>query len=511
VKKRRQTKIVFTCLLSLFLLLPFLLSCAALQSRSQPLHPEYLTILYLNDLHGQLEPFSAEGGKTVGGAARVATLVKRIREENRQLGRHTLFLVAGDLFLGSSLSALFQGEAELKFLNQVLPDAMTLGNHEFDFGMEVLQQRIQDATFPVISANIYKGKERQFPPVIFKDLEGGFRAGILGLITPDTAQLAHPDKIAGITFSDPVAEGSKLAPDMKRDSDIFIALTHTGVEMDKRLAQQVPGLDVIIGGHDHIALPEPLVVNGVLICQAQYRGLFLGRLDLRIDGKKVVKVGGGLIPVTEDLPEDQEVKQMVASYRAELEHKLKEVVGKITVRLVGEPEKIRTMETNLGNLVADIMRRAAHTEIALVNGGSIRASIDEGPITLEDVWRVFPYDSQLASVELSGSQIEEALRHSVSLGPGLTGGFLQLSGMSFVIGPAGPQEIRVQGKPLQKERLYSIAITDFMLAGGDGYGHFQKGRNRLLRPFLIRDLLISYFKENKEISHGVEGRIRRQP
>ena len=163
MKKRRQTKTVFTCLLSLFLLLPFLLSYTPLQSGSQPLHPEYLTILYLNDLHGQLEPFRAEGGQMVGGAARVATLVKRIREENRQLGRHTLFLVAGDLFLGSSLSAFFKGEAELKFLNQVHPDAMTLGNHEFDFGMGILQERVQEASFPVISANTYKGKERLSP------------------------------------------------------------------------------------------------------------------------------------------------------------------------------------------------------------------------------------------------------------------------------------------------------------------------------------------------------------
>lgn len=447
----------------------------------------------------------------VGGAARLATLVNRIREENRRLGRHTLFLVAGDLFLGSSLSALFKGEAELKFLNRLRPDAMTLGNHEFDFGMGVLQERVQEAMFPVVNANTYKGRERLFPPVIFKDMGGRLRVAILGLITPDTAQLAHPGKIAGITFSDPVAEGNNLASEIRRKSDIFVALTHTGVEIDKKLAQDVPGLDVIIGGHDHIAMPEPLVVNGVLICQAQFRGLFLGRLDLRIDGKKVVKVGGGLIPVTEELPEDKEIKEMVASFRTKLDQKLKEVVGRTGVPLVGEAEKIRKMETNLGNLVADLMRTATHTEIALVNGGSIRGSLEKGPITLEDVWRVLPYDTQLAQVELTGSQIAEVLNHSISLGPGLTGGFLQVSGVSFTIGKSGLEDIRVQGKPLQRERYYSIAITDFMFAGGDGYGHFKKGRSRLERPFLIRDLFLDYLKENKEISPALEGRIRRQP
>lgn len=446
----------------------------------------------------------------VGGAARLASLINQIREENRRLGHPTLFLVAGDLFLGSSLSALFKGEVELKFLNFVRPDAMALGNHEFDFGIEVLQERIRQAVFPLVSANIYKERERLFPPVIFKDLEGGIRVAILGLITPDTAQLAHPDNIRGMTFSDPVAEGNKLAWEIRRSSDIFVALTHTGVEIDKKLAQELAGLDVIIGGHDHIALPEPLVVNGVLICQAQYRGLFLGRLDLRIDGRKIVKVGGGLIPITEEIPEDKEAKQMIASYRIKLEEKLKEVVGKAKGRLVGEAEKIRRMETNLGNLVADIMRKAADTEIALVNGGSIRGSIEEGAITLEDVWRVFPYDSQLARLEMAGSQIEEVLNHSVSLRPGLIGGFLQLSGLSFVIGPSGAQDIRVQGKPLQRERSYSVAVTDFLLAGGDGYSHFQKGRNRLLYPLLIRDLLLGYLRENKEVSPAVEGRIRRQ-
>jgi len=467
--------------------------------------------LYLNDLHGQLEPFSTEGGKIVGGAARLAALADRIREENVRAGRHTLFLIAGDLFLGTAMSVIFQGEAEFDFLNRVRPDVMTLGNHEFDFGREILYQRIRQASFPIVSANIHHGKERLLPPFVIKEIAGRLRVAILGLITPDTAQLAHPDNIAGLTFTDPVAEANKFARDLKQQSDIFIALTHTGVEMDKRLAQQVPGLDVIIGGHDHIALPEPLQVAEVWICQAQNRGLFLGRLDLRLEGKKVVKIGGALIPIAEELPEDKEIKAMVLSYRIKLEERLKEVVGKTRVRLVGEPENIRRMETNLGNLVADIMRKAADTEIGLVNGGSIRGSIEEGAITLEDVWRIFPYDSQLARLELSGSEIEEVLKHSVSLGPGLTGGFLQLSGLSFVIGPTGPQEIRVRGMPLQRERFYSVAITDFMLAGGDGYGHFQKGRNRLLRPSLIRDLLISYFKENKEISYGVEGRIKRQP
>src|SRR3989338_6580339 len=140
---------------------------------------------------------------------------------------------------------------------------------------------------------------------------------------------------------------------------------------------------------------------------------------------------------------------------------------------------VRSMETNLGNLVADVMREAARTEIALVNGGSIRASIEAGPITLEDVWRAFPYDSQVVRLELSGQRIEEVLSHSVSLRPGLTGGFLQVSGLSFIIGPSGPREIRANGRPLDRERLYSVAITDFMHAGGDGYRHFRKGKNTL--------------------------------
>lgn len=510
MKKPRETRLFPFCALLLVFLLPAVLSCAARPGRPQAAQAGHLTILHLNDLHGQLEPFSPDKGKLAGGAARLAALVEGIRAENRRLGRHTLLLMAGDLFLGSSLSAFYKGEAELDFLNRLSPDAMTLGNHEFDFGMDVLHERIRQARFPVISANAYRGRDRLLPPVAFKDV-AGLRVGVLGLITPDTAQLAHPDKIAGITFSDPVAETKKLAAEVRAGSDLFIALTHTGVEADKRLAGEVPALDVVIGGHDHVALLEPLKVGDVWICQAQYRGLFLGRVDLKIDGKKITKVGGRLIPVAEELPEHEEVKAMVASYRAKIDQKLKEVVGKNRVRLVGEAEMVRSMETNLGNLVADVMREAARTEIALVNGGSIRASIEEGPITLEDIWRVFPYDSQVVRLELSGRQIEEVLSHSVSLRPGLTGGFLQVSGLSFVIGPSGPRQIRVHGKPLDRERLYSIAITDFMHAGGDGYSHFRKSRNALLQPLLIRDLLLAYLKKNKEISVVSEGRIQRRP
>ncbi|MBI2351798.1 MAG: 5'-nucleotidase C-terminal domain-containing protein [Deltaproteobacteria bacterium] len=458
-----------------------------------------------------MEPFRSEEEKMVGGAARLATLIDQIRAENSRLGRHTLFLVAGDLFLGTPMSAIFKGEAEVKFLNQTQADVLTLGPHEFDFGREILQERIQQANFAVISANVYKGRERLFPPVVVKNLPGGLRVAILGLITPDSARVVNPSTVPDLIFTDPVAEAKALVPEIKRSSDLLIALTHTGLELDKRLAQEAPGLDLIIGGHDHIALAEPLKVGEVWIGQAKNRGQFLGRIDLRFEGKKVVKAAGTLIPITEELAENREVKALVSSYRTKLGQKLREVVGNTRARLDGEAEKIRRMETNLGNLVADIMRQAATTEIALVNGGTIRGSIEVGPITLEDVWRVFPYDSQLVRLELSGSQIEEVLNHSVSLGPGLTGGFLQVSGLSFVIGRSGPEDIRVHGEPLRKDRFYSVAITDFMLAGGDGYGHFKKGRSRLEHPFLIRDLFLDYLKENKEISPHIEGRIRRQP
>lgn len=509
MKKARQRRIFSSYYLFFLFLLPNLFSCDARPIHFQPHNSKQLTILYLNDLHGQLEPSRADGGEILGGVARLATLVERIRSENNRLGHQTLLLVAGDLFLGSSLSAFFQGEAEVKFLNLVHPDALTLGNHEFDFGLEVLEQRVKDATFPVISANIYRNKERLLPPLVFRDMGAGLRVAILGLITPDTTEIAHPEKISGLTFSDPVAEAKKVVSEARRGSDILIALTHTGLEIDKRLAREVPGLHVIIGGHDHIALPEPLAVNGVLICQAQNRGLFLGRLDLRIEAKKVIKVAAVLMPVTEELQENQEVKEMVSSYRTKLDRQLKQVVGKNRTRLVGDPDMIRQTETNLGNLVADVMRKAARTEIALVNGGGIRGSIEEGAIILEDVWRVFPYDNQLVRLELSGKQIEEVLSHSVGLRPGLTGGFLQVSGLSFVIEPTGPREIRVDGKPLVRDRFYSVAITDFMYAGGDGYSHFQAGKNPLRQRLLIRDLFLSYLRENKEISAVVDGRIRR--
>lgn len=509
MKTTPQAKI-FPSLFFCFLFFPAILYSCPLQKDSLPGHAEHLTILHLNDLHGQLEPFKANSGASVGGAARLAGLVKQIREENGRLGRHTLLLVAGDLFLGTAISAFFKGEAELKFINLLQPDAVTLGNHEFDFGRDMLHQRLAEARFPVVSANIYQGKERLFSPLLLKDLSGRLRVAIFGLITPDTLQLAHPNNIKGLTFSDPVAEAKELARNISQRSDICIALTHTGVEIDKRLARQIPGLDIIIGGHDHIALSEPIKIGDVWIGQAQNRGLYLGRVDLRIEGKKVVKLGGALIPITEELPEDKEVKEMVSSYRTKLERQLKEVVGKTNGRLVGEAEKIRSMETNLGNLVADVMRQSADSEIALVNGGSIRGSIEVGPITLEDVWRVFPYESRLVRLELTGRQIEQTLKYSVSLGPGLSGGFLQLSGLSFAIGASGPQDIRVQGKPLQPDRFYSVAITDFMFAGGDGYPTFQKGRNQFFPPALIRDLVTTYLKENKEISRVVEGRIRHQ-
>ncbi len=510
MKKSRQIEPPSIPVLCLFLSI-LLFSCVQPQRLTPSLPGEHLTILYINDLHGELEPFALEQGKKVGGAARLASLIDKIREENRQIGRHTLFLVAGDVFLGTSMSAFFQGEAEFKFLNQISPDAMTVGNHEFDFGWEVLQRRVATARFPIISANIYRSGQRSFPPLLVKELGGRLRLVVLGLITPDTARIANPSTISGLTFADPVAEAKKIAVEADRRKSIFIGLTHTGLEIDKRLAAEVPELDVIVGGHDHIALPEPLKIGRTLITQAENRGLFLGRLDVFVEGGQLVKTSGRLIPITEELPEDKEVEQIVSSYRTELDRRLKVVLGKSNVRLIGESNRIRREETNLGNLVADIMRAAAGTEVALINGGSIRGSIEVGPITLEDIWRVFPYESRLVRLELSGKQIEEALVHSIRLPPGQSGGFLQISGLNMTIGPSGLKDIRFQTKPLEANRFYSVTVTDFMFTGGDGYEMFQKGRNYSFPSPLIRDLLISYVTQNKEISRELDGRIRRQP
>lgn len=479
--------------------------------------PLRLTVLFFNDLHGHLLPFTVkqeDGSRVeVGGIARMATLVRSIRAENRKEGAHTLLLVAGDILQGTPMSTVFRGEPDVEALNAMGVDAMVVGNHEFDFGLENFQALRKRARFPFLSSNlVWKDSGRLVcdPAAEFR-LSERVRVTVVGATTDQLLTSTRPENVALLDVTDPVRAGTEIY-ERSRDRGPVILLSHSKAAPDEQMALAAPGLAAIVGGHDQILLNPCKNVGGVLIFQAFEKGKYLGRFDLEIDpdsGRASV-VDWGYLPVTAEIPADPEIQALVESYQAKLDAKFKEVLGDSAVFLDGERERIRYQETNLGNFVTDIMRRSSGADIALLNAGSLRASIDEGPITLEEVFKAMPYENEIVLVELTGREIEQILRRAVSgTREDEDGGFLHVSGLRFRIRARTPVEILADGQPLDPDKSYRVAVTDFMASGGDGYALLKtKGAYKTGSP--LRELIVDTIRELGRVRASKEGRIVRE-
>jgi 5'-nucleotidase / UDP-sugar diphosphatase len=479
--------------------------------------PVPVTILFFNDLHGNLAPFeikSAEGKQEVGGIARMAALVRDIRAENSRRDARTLVLVAGDILQGTPMSTVFRGEPDIECLNAMGVDAMTVGNHEFDFGLENFQKLRQRAAFPFVSANIVE-KESGRPlcsPFLTIPLKGGLALTMIGVTTEDFLSITEPGNVAklGVTGS---VSSVRQAYEQVRHRGPVVLLSHSKHRTDREIATALPELAAIIGGHDHVLLSPYVQVGSVPIFQAFERGLYLGRIDLRIDpaSGKADLMDHAYMPITAKIAPDPQVAAIVTAYQEKLGSRFKEVIGRADVFLNGERGRIRYEETALGNFVADIM--AAHTgaPIALINSGAMRTSIQKGPVTVEDVFKTVPFPNELVVIELTGAEIEQALQRAVSGSrPDEDGGFLQVSGLAFEVQGRSAVNIRVGAdqQPLQARTIYRVAVPDFLANGGDGYTLF-KGKEQIKTGLPLRELIVDTIRRRGVITAREEGRIRR--
>jgi 5'-nucleotidase/UDP-sugar diphosphatase len=481
--------------------------------------PVDLRILYVNDFHGFAEPYQPAGSQEkLGGIAFLAGEVKRLRQE-----RPTLLLGAGDMIQGNPWANLFEGKSSVDIMNAMDFSAMVLGNHEFDFGQEVLQKRIQEARFPVLAANV-----RGVPgikPYWIKELSG-IKIAVIGLVTENTPTATHPKNVKGLHFSSPVQTLKKVLKELDPKPDLVIVLSHLGFPADRRLARAVNGIQVIVGGHTHTRIETPVKVNDTLIVQAWEHAKALGVLDLTVQDGKVHHYEGKLVLIHPDgLKPDPEVLKIVDQYKNEASAIVEEKIGEAQVDLQGTGSRIQ--ETNLGDLVADILREETKADVALVNSGGIRADILKGPIRIKDLLSVLPFRNYPVVIKVTGEELKAILEHGLSDLTGSTGQFPQISGMRLRYNsalPAGRRitEIRVKEKPLEPEAWYTLATNDFLAAGGDGYAvftrilagrqgyptkshrvvFFESGRE-------IRELVVGYIKDKKSISASVDGRIQK--
>lgn len=470
----------------------------------------HITIGHTNDVHGHIT--ENKGGKEFG-YAKIATLINEWRKENKNF----LLLDAGDTFQGSIYVNQSKGESIVPILNHLDYETMATGNHEFDFGWEQVLKLKDMLKFPMINANTFKADGSNFlEPVHYAEI-GGKKFAFLGFVTEETPIVTHPNNVKGLTFKDPVEVAKELVPELKKKVDHVVVVSHVGIEVDREIAKNVPGIDLIVGGHSHTPIKTPEVVNGTYIVQDWEYGKSLGRADLFYLGDELVAFSGGLKEYDENVVADPEVAKLVDVIAKDIDKVMNTVIAKTEVALDGARENVRSKETNLGNLLTDIMLERSKSlpgfeaDVAITNGGGIRDSIAAGDITKKMLLTVFPFPNTLAVVDVKGSDLKLALEGGLSKVEEKAGRFPQVSGMTLVFDakkPAGERivELKIGGKDLDPEKTYRVATNDFLAVGGDGYDTFKKSK-MLNTGITFYDLMEETLIKMDKINPKVEGRI----
>ena len=459
--------------------------------------PVRLTILHVNDTHGHVWPFSEYQNPDIGGFAVIANIVEQIRQEVESEGGHVIFLHAGDINTGVPESDLLDAMPDIVALNMMKLDAVVLGNHEFDNEKDVLARQMKVATFPFLGANFNDPEGIVVPePYVIKDF-GDVKVAIFGLTTEETAIL-EPLYLNGATFSNAVEVSRTLVPELKEKADVVIALAHLGwggshegdYTTSKELAEQVDGIDVIVDGHSHTKFSEAPVVNDTIVVQAWEWGKYVGRLDLDVENGEIVSWSWKTIPVNLKIYKGKDdagkeiyeyvgtpfeknfyVETVLDYFKSLGDEKLNTVVGHTKVLLLGERSEVRSKDTNLSNLICDAMKWKADADVAFTNGGGIRASIQEGDITIRDILTVLPFGNTLYVLKMTGSQMMEVLKYAASLPEG-KGAFLHTAGLTWKSVNGEVMEVKVNGEPLQMDKTYVVVTNNYMASGGDGYSMF---------------------------------------
>src|SRR5688572_275204 len=395
-----------------------------------------ITILGTTDLHGNINPIDYYTNKLDNrGLAKVATLVKRIRKEHPNV----LLVDSGDTIQGSPLASFHSRKNNqppnpmMLAMNSLSYDAMAVGNHEYNFGLKVLEKARAEANFPWLSANTYDIAKQQphYKPYIVKEV-AGVRIGILGLTTPGVPNWDNPPNYAGLEFHNPVSEARKWVPMLreKEKVDLVVIAMHMGVGEDLNtgetrpgqipheneavtIAKEVPGVDVIFMGHTHRDVPS-LYINGVLLTQANHWGRHLARADLYLQkaptGWRVYAKSARTIPADDRVEPNPEVVKLTEPYDRQTQEWLERVVAQSPQDLTAEESRFR--DTAILDLIQKVQLDAGKADVSMVASFNQQARIAKGPVTVRDVTELYVYENTLVVLEVTGQQLKDALEHS---------------------------------------------------------------------------------------------------
>lgn len=464
-----------------------------------------LTVLQINDVYSTV-PIDG-----LGGLARVATLKQNLVTA----GRTPVLVLAGDFLSPSVASSVFKGEQMVAALNAAGLDLATLGNHEFDFGVDVLVQRMRESRFQWVISNVIDTDTGQpvggAPPYVIKTF-GALKVGFIGLCL--TTSEISPEKLAHVRLVDPLAAAATYVPVLEREGvNVIVAITHLAFSDDRALAQRFPQIDLIVGGHEHY--PITATENRTLISKAGSDAKFVARVDVNRQTTGIVERFFELIPVTSAVPDEPRTAGVVKSYEDRLGTELNAIVATTQVPLDANTLRLRASETNLGDMFADAVRDDAQSDLAILNSGTIRGDrvFSAGPITRRTIIEWHPLGNVVCKVSVPGRIVLQALEHGVSKLPATAGQFPQVSGITLRVSanaPAGQRvsDVRIGGRPLDPDKTYTVAIVNYMLTGGDGYDMFRN-QTVLVGPEagdLVVGALEKYLAARKDVAPAIDNR-----
>jgi len=500
-----------------------------------------ITILHTNDFHARFRPISKYDnncseennakGKCFGGTARLISAV----EDARARHSNTILLDGGDQFQGTLFYNLYKGKVAAEMMNKLGYDGMTVGNHEFDDGPETLRAFMDAVNFPVLMANANVDLEPELKGKLDKSttlLKNNRKIGLIGVVTEDVVDLSSPGD--NIVFTDSVA-AVQAEVDFLTEAgvNIIILLSHSSYEVDKMIAANTTGVDVIVGGHDNAYLsnisdrakgPYPTVVNGTQIVQAYAYGKFLGELSVIFDeAGNVVYATGEPITIDGSVNENSQIVARLDELEEPITELKETIVGTVSNALTGDRAVCRVQECDMGNMIADAMRGAVIDKgytIALANSGGIRASLDAGEVTLGEIMTILPFQNTLSTFKVTGQQLLTAIENGVSQVEDNAGRFPQVSGMRFTFNLAKPAnegrvtsiEIDEDGSwnALDLNKTYGMVSNNFIRGGGDGYKVFRSASEIYDFGPDLADVVANYIKANPGYSGYTDNRITQE-
>jgi len=447
-----------------------------------------LVIYHTNDVHGYVfESRDGDGKLTNIGYSRLKAVV------DADPSLRKLLLDAGDVLHGQAFATSKRGELSAIVLNLMGYDALATGNHDFDYGQERLLELADKYRLNFLSANVMKSDGYVFSPYIVRSWND-IKVGIFGLATPATGTSTDPRNLKGLEIKDPTETSRKMVRLLKEEgADLIIAVTHMGSEpyckpSSLTIAEETPGIDVIIDGHSHSVLTARVGRSDgseALVASAGCYFQNLGKVMINRKPSGGFTISAATLPAfspeIEAVNPDPAMNSAMAALKNELDKEMNVVVMKVPFNLDGARERVRSSSTNMGRIICASLADATGADAALLNGGAVRDSISAGDVTKGELLSVLPYGNYVYTIKISGNDLLEALNHG--LGIPSSGAFPQFWGMEVVTRPAGKngfkaESVIIGGKPLEPNGTYTVAINDFLYSGGDGYGMFKKYRYR---------------------------------